>query len=126
MHDHLLVIFGLMAERRVHLELGSRSTRAIALWQGVFDQYFHLINGSGRVSIMGFVEGTQPPSVSKLSSQRVTLAIGKLFQQVSVAGTPIMLPCLLRRIKRLLGALQTSIRFCQVQTNIARLVLRLR
>ena len=48
MHDHLLVIFGLMAERRVHLELGSRSARAIALWQNVFDQYFHPINGSGR------------------------------------------------------------------------------
>ena len=48
MHDHLLVIFGLMTERRVHLELGSRSARAIALWQGVFDQYFHPINGLGR------------------------------------------------------------------------------
>ncbi len=48
MYDHLLVIFGLMAERRLHLELGSRSTRAIALWQNMFDQYFHPINGSGR------------------------------------------------------------------------------
>ncbi len=49
MHDHLLVIFGLMAELRVHLELGSRRARAIALWQTVFDQYFHPINGSGRL-----------------------------------------------------------------------------
>jgi hypothetical protein len=46
------------------------------------------------VPIVGFVEGTQPPSINKLSLQRVTLAIRKLFQQV--AGTPIMLPCLLR------------------------------
>ena len=30
MHEHLVVIFGLMAERRVHLELGKRSGRSMA------------------------------------------------------------------------------------------------
>jgi hypothetical protein len=48
MHEHLVVIFGLMAERRVHLELGARSQRAISEWQNVFTQYFNPINGTGR------------------------------------------------------------------------------
>ena len=47
MHEHLVVIFGLMAERRVHLETGARSQRAIAAWQNVFTQYFNPINGTG-------------------------------------------------------------------------------
>ncbi len=42
------MIFGLMAERRVHLELGKRSGRSVAAWQRVFYRYFHPINGSGR------------------------------------------------------------------------------
>ena len=47
MHKHLVVIFGLMAERRVHLETGARSQRAIVVWQNVFTQYFKPINGTG-------------------------------------------------------------------------------
>ncbi len=41
MHEHLVVIFGLMAKHRVHLELGARSAQTIASWQSVFDQYFN-------------------------------------------------------------------------------------
>jgi hypothetical protein len=48
MHEHLIVIFGLMAERRVHVEIGARSQQAIAAWQSMFDQYFHPINGTGQ------------------------------------------------------------------------------
>ena len=47
MHEHLIVIFGLMAERSVHLEMGECSQRAIAAWQNVFTQYFNPINGTG-------------------------------------------------------------------------------
>jgi hypothetical protein len=47
MHEHLIVIFGLMAERSVHLEMGERSQRAIAAWQNVFTQNFNSINGTG-------------------------------------------------------------------------------
>jgi hypothetical protein len=52
MHEHLIVIFRLMAERRVHVESGARSQRAIAAWQNVFDQYFNPINGTGRAWAM--------------------------------------------------------------------------
>jgi hypothetical protein len=52
MHEHLIVIFGLMAERSVHLEMGARSQRAIAAWQNVFTQYFNPINGTGRAWVM--------------------------------------------------------------------------
>ncbi len=52
MHEHLILIFWLMAERRVHVESGARSKRAIAAWQNVFDQYFNPINGTGRAWAM--------------------------------------------------------------------------
>jgi hypothetical protein len=52
MHEHLIMIFGLMAELRVHVETGARSQQAIAAWQSVFDQYFHPINGTGRAWAM--------------------------------------------------------------------------
>jgi hypothetical protein len=47
MHEHLIMIFGLMAKRRVQVKTGARSQRAIAAWQSMFDQYFHPINGTG-------------------------------------------------------------------------------
>ena len=52
MHEHLVVIFGLMAQRRVHLKTGARSQQAIAAWQNVFTQYFNPINGTGRAWVM--------------------------------------------------------------------------
>jgi len=47
MHERLVVIFCLMAERRVHLELGARNAQTIASGQSMFDQYFNPINRSG-------------------------------------------------------------------------------
>ncbi len=32
MHVHLSIIFGVMAERHVHIEMGTRRQRAIAAW----------------------------------------------------------------------------------------------
>ena len=52
MQEHLIVIFGLMAERSVHLEIAPRSQRAILAWQNVFTQYFNPINGTGRAWAM--------------------------------------------------------------------------
>jgi hypothetical protein len=54
MHEHLIVSFGLMlmAERRVHIETGAGSQRAIAAWQSMFDQYFNPINGTGQAWAM--------------------------------------------------------------------------
>jgi hypothetical protein len=48
MYEHLIVIFWLMAERRVHVESGACSQQAIAAWQNIFDQYFNPINGTGQ------------------------------------------------------------------------------
>ncbi len=52
MHEHLIVIFGLMAECRVHVETGAHSQQAIAAWQSMFNHYFHPINGTGRAWAM--------------------------------------------------------------------------
>ncbi len=52
MHAHPCIIFGVMAKRHVHVETGTCSQRAIAAWQGVFDQYFHPVHGTGRAWTM--------------------------------------------------------------------------
>jgi hypothetical protein len=48
MHEHLVMIFRLMAEQGVHVETGTCSQKAFAAWQSVFDQYFYPINGMRR------------------------------------------------------------------------------
>jgi hypothetical protein len=48
MHDHLVVIFMLMAEQGAHVETGTRSQQALRAWQSMFDLYFNPINGRGR------------------------------------------------------------------------------
>ncbi len=50
--EHCIVIFGLMAEGGVYTETATRSTRAIAKWQSIFDQYFKPISGAGRAWTM--------------------------------------------------------------------------
>jgi hypothetical protein len=82
MKEHLVVIFGLMAERRVHLETGARSQRAIAAWQNVFTQYFNPINGTGRAWAMW----TTAPRTS-LTKFRKSVMTGLEFHSAAfVAG----------------------------------------
>jgi len=52
MEEHCSVIFGLVAESGGHREIATRSARAVAAWQKVFDIYFNPISGAGRAFTM--------------------------------------------------------------------------
>jgi hypothetical protein len=79
------------------------------------------------VLIAEFVLRTKEPSLPRQILRRVTSAILKYFQRVFVStGITIRFPYSLKFFKRLPGALLTSILFCQVKMNIARLVSRQR
>ena len=111
MHEHLVVIFGLMAERRVHLEIGARSQRAISAWQNVFTQYFNPINGTGRAWAMW----TTPPRTS-LTKFRKSVMAGLEFHsaafvkgevaptQVQILANDLMVEC-----KAAIAAMEASV-----------------
>ena len=82
MHDHLVVIFGLMAERRAHVEIGVHSLWAIVTWQSIFGQYFNPINGTGR----GRAMWTTTPQVALTKSRKTVLVALKFHHAAFLAS----------------------------------------